>query len=295
VLDLLVRGRSNAQIAEELGISLEGAKWHVREVLEVTGAGSREEAAEIWRAENGLPRRLWRMTWSAGWVAAAFGAAVAIGVAFFVGLIAFSGDDERNGTEAPETSATAAPPTAAFTATAGSTPPAPPTVPRTLGSPSRATGVEFVDYVTAHLESNVSLRPEDLQGQLLPCASGFNTAPDCPAGAPEGTLVLSIITFQCEIGWNPLSTDAQVVDGRDQLTLHSVIRGGLQYTRPPAADATPDYWMLFMNSAPNFPPGFAVAVKDGKVVSWGRSCGPFESLATRRSEGASGYLLPPPE
>jgi hypothetical protein len=42
------------------------------------------------------------------------------------------------------------------------------------------------------------------------------------------------------------------------------------------------------------PPGLAVAIKDEKVVSFGRSCGTFESLEARRSAGSSGYLLPPP-
>ena len=33
VLDLIARGRSNTEIAEDLGLSLAGAKWHVSEVL----------------------------------------------------------------------------------------------------------------------------------------------------------------------------------------------------------------------------------------------------------------------
>jgi DNA-binding CsgD family transcriptional regulator len=52
VLDLLVRGLTNTQIAERLGISLDGAKWHVREVLTRLGVDSREEAASVWRGER---------------------------------------------------------------------------------------------------------------------------------------------------------------------------------------------------------------------------------------------------
>jgi DNA-binding CsgD family transcriptional regulator len=49
VLDLLARGRTNPQIAEALGISLPGAKWHVSEVMNKLGAASREEAVAAWR------------------------------------------------------------------------------------------------------------------------------------------------------------------------------------------------------------------------------------------------------
>ena len=33
VLELMSRGKTNTQIGEELGISLDGAKWHVSEIL----------------------------------------------------------------------------------------------------------------------------------------------------------------------------------------------------------------------------------------------------------------------
>ena len=49
VLDLLARGHTNPQIAERLGISLDGAKWHVSEVITRLGVDTREEAADYWR------------------------------------------------------------------------------------------------------------------------------------------------------------------------------------------------------------------------------------------------------
>lgn len=61
VLDLLARERTNAQVAEALGVSLAGAKWHVSEVLSILGVSSREEAAEYWRQERALHRRAGRM------------------------------------------------------------------------------------------------------------------------------------------------------------------------------------------------------------------------------------------
>jgi len=57
VLSLMARGLTNAMIAERLGISLAGAKWHVSEVLSKLGVESREEAADYWRRERRLPRR----------------------------------------------------------------------------------------------------------------------------------------------------------------------------------------------------------------------------------------------
>jgi DNA-binding CsgD family transcriptional regulator len=58
VLDLLARGYTNGQLAEALGISLDGAKWHVSEVITKLGVDTREEAAEHWRRERGIARRL---------------------------------------------------------------------------------------------------------------------------------------------------------------------------------------------------------------------------------------------
>lgn len=53
---LLQRGYTNGQIAESLGITLDGAKFHVGEIIQKLGATSREEAVILW-AER--PRRLW--------------------------------------------------------------------------------------------------------------------------------------------------------------------------------------------------------------------------------------------
>lgn len=61
VLDLLVRGHTNGQIADQLGISLDGAKWHVSEIITRLGVDSRDEAAEYWRHQNGLRMRFTRV------------------------------------------------------------------------------------------------------------------------------------------------------------------------------------------------------------------------------------------
>lgn len=65
VLRMMADGATNPAIAATLGISLDGAKWHVREILSKLQVATREEAADIWREEHGLRRRLWRQAWRA--------------------------------------------------------------------------------------------------------------------------------------------------------------------------------------------------------------------------------------
>src|SRR5215207_6964988 len=82
VLALLAKGRTNFEIAEALGISLEGAKYHVREIMGRLGVESREEAAEWWLAQR---RPLARSRRAFGWLvprlAVATGAAAVLAVA----------------------------------------------------------------------------------------------------------------------------------------------------------------------------------------------------------------------
>jgi len=51
VLRLIARGYTNAQIGEALGITLDGAKAHVREVMRKLDASSREDAVEMGSVE----------------------------------------------------------------------------------------------------------------------------------------------------------------------------------------------------------------------------------------------------
>lgn len=51
VLELVREGLTNPQIAERLGISPDGAKWHVKEILWKLDVPSREEAAR-WQPER---------------------------------------------------------------------------------------------------------------------------------------------------------------------------------------------------------------------------------------------------
>ena len=52
ILDGLAAGRSNSVIASELGITMDGVKWHVSELLGESGLSSRRDLAEWWRRET---------------------------------------------------------------------------------------------------------------------------------------------------------------------------------------------------------------------------------------------------
>jgi DNA-binding CsgD family transcriptional regulator len=58
VLDLLRRGLTNQQIADRLGISLPGARYHVSEILSKLGVDSRQEAA-AWSSVGARSRGRW--------------------------------------------------------------------------------------------------------------------------------------------------------------------------------------------------------------------------------------------
>ncbi|HEX6031442.1 MAG TPA: helix-turn-helix transcriptional regulator, partial [Tepidiformaceae bacterium] len=85
VLDLMARGKTNGEIGEALGISLDGAKWHVSEILSKLQAESREEAAEYWRRYNGLAPRFARVFRGIAGVAALRWAAAAVAASAVIG------------------------------------------------------------------------------------------------------------------------------------------------------------------------------------------------------------------
>ncbi len=132
VLDLLARGATNPEIAAALGITLDGAKWHVSDILSRLGVDAREEAAEYWRARNGLGSRLRRFARGAlpasavgRWLAGGGSAAViAVGVAVLVVVLVSQGGEDEPGTASPTETATPVA-TAVPTPQAGLSAPAP--------------------------------------------------------------------------------------------------------------------------------------------------------------------------
>jgi hypothetical protein len=58
VLDLLVEAKTNAEIASQLGFTVDGAKWHVGELLAQTGLEDRQALARWWAEEREDRRQL---------------------------------------------------------------------------------------------------------------------------------------------------------------------------------------------------------------------------------------------
>ncbi len=119
VLDLIVQGRTNAEIGERLGISLDGAKWHVSEILTRLGLETREQAAEYWRHERSAARQVAvRGGMLAGFlrvpVLAGIAAATIVGTFALVLLLVRDGDDSPPAS-APGTATVAAPTSIATT------------------------------------------------------------------------------------------------------------------------------------------------------------------------------------
>lgn len=129
VLRLIAKGHTNGEIAEQLGISLDGAKWHVSEIITRLGVATRDEAADYWNAEQSMRRKVMRLGWP--WpVAIASGLAVFACVVIFgvfVTAVFWRGDGDEG--DLP-----AASPSASVTNVPGSTP-------TTLPTPATITGL----------------------------------------------------------------------------------------------------------------------------------------------------------
>ena len=82
VLGLIRRGLTNEEIAQGLDISLDGAKYHVSQILSKLGVASREEAAAVALGE----RRRWWAAWPV-WAKIAGTATVAAAVAGLAVLV----------------------------------------------------------------------------------------------------------------------------------------------------------------------------------------------------------------
>lgn len=111
VLQLIAQRKTNPEIADALGLSLAGAKWHVAEILSKLQADSREEAAEYWRHHNGLRPRFGRIFRGAAtaslvkWAAVSAGA-VFVSLAGLAALLQLNSEDGKSGASAPTTQPT---------------------------------------------------------------------------------------------------------------------------------------------------------------------------------------------
>jgi DNA-binding CsgD family transcriptional regulator len=99
VLDLVARGYTNAQIGDALGMTLDGAKFHVSEIMGKLGFSSREEAAHWWHEYNRPAARVYRIlapltSWGLWRVAGTAAAVAAAGAIAVVAIIALQSGDE---------------------------------------------------------------------------------------------------------------------------------------------------------------------------------------------------------
>jgi DNA-binding CsgD family transcriptional regulator len=103
VLRLIAAGKTNAEIGEALGISLDGAKWHVSEILAKLDVATREEAGEWWRRREGLRARLERVLRAlvpgAGWLKVGGAVAAVSAVAALVVVVVALRDAGRHATQ----------------------------------------------------------------------------------------------------------------------------------------------------------------------------------------------------
>ena len=167
VLRLIERGHTNSEIAERLGISLQGVKWHVRELLGKYAVENREELVEAVAAERrplaGLRRRLRALLPVAGWkmAGAAVGSAVVLGSAGFAaaaiasgGAVAEKPADEIAAAETPTPT-----PTPGFVAVL-STPSAVATLPTVTGAKWTVDEARDAALAAAEAKFDTYLQPE---------------------------------------------------------------------------------------------------------------------------------------
>jgi len=102
VLRLIERGYSNSEIATALGITLDGAKFHVSEILAKLEVSSREDAVAAWKRD--APSRPWL-----AWIALGMGAAALSSGALIVFAVVRGGDDGGSNPPAAPGTVAAAP------------------------------------------------------------------------------------------------------------------------------------------------------------------------------------------
>ena len=261
VLALLRQGLTNEEIAQRLGISLDGAKWHVSEILMRLGVESRHEAA-LWSPASTQRSRfaillapigaLHKLKLSALGYAA--GAAVAGGAAvgatlLLWGVVATSGDRAA-------------------------------TSPATTPDALARSGIPEVDraidlLVHQDVDGLVSLVAFEPIGCSVEQTVG--SPPPCPPGAPERSPVDVFPMYECEGAY---STDREVV--------HQAF--GIALSRQPSAAV---YAVLRDNSADRTEDKYFIAITQdrpvqatadvtfwhvntaGNIVALQSSCGPI--------------------
>lgn len=318
VLNLLVRRYSNAEIAAELGVSLDGAKWHVREIMSILGAGTREDAAEFWREYNGLPARLRRVRAALFALPLVRPAAMAAGGLLVAGVLVAMVALLRDSNEPDTTPAAGVSPTATttqtqtpapsrtLTPTATPTAEGPPAIPREpLATHPVGTrlGNSIIDAVINAFEQQdqaaLMALVTPLQARCTTDGADYQR-PACEAGVPAGTPVDVLFGIGCEGGWLDLSLYPStnwhpMVEAPYHLyaiTDHSGPTFGLAGGDVPVID--PGAWVIFVTNDLAQPEMAAVGVTAEGVIALAYSCSSYgiRTLVQYASPDAT-YLLAP--
>jgi DNA-binding CsgD family transcriptional regulator len=91
VIRLIASGKTNFEVAQTLGITLDGAKWHLREIMARFGCDTREEAVAIWKSRR--PKTARRLLAPAAWKVVGVGAAALAGAAIIALVVASRATD----------------------------------------------------------------------------------------------------------------------------------------------------------------------------------------------------------
>jgi len=254
VLALLRRGLTNEEIAQELGISPDGVKYHVSEILRRLHVETRHEAA-AWQPAPSRPRwavllapvlaikklHLGALGYAA---AAAITAVAAVGIALLVwGLTRTSGHSEI----------------------------APPALART--------GIPAVDRaIDLLVHQDVDALIGIAQFAPIGCSAQqtVGSPPPCPAGQPDGTPVDAFPIAQCE-GAYTTSTD-QLRGAFGLALLRQPSAAVYAVLRDNSADRSRDsYWIAITQDRPSLATAdvsFWNVAADGHVVALQNECGP---------------------
>ena len=288
VLELLRQGLSNPEIAQRLGISPAGARYHVSEILGKLAVESRQEAARWRPAEGRRPwwtaafvpvTALWRQAGAlpAGLSTAATAISGGLLVAAFagLGLMAFllvrAGDEEGPRLVADST--------AVPTATAGETP--------------GRTGIAEIDVVLDALFSGEADAVRALiRYTTIPCVvevPGLGGLPLCLPDEPDGTPVEVFPVAECEGSYarpDNIENTVRWLTAPDK-ELYAVYRSrGLSW--PPG-----EYIVIFSTESMERVFASGLSLEDGRIVGLDFGCAQSpESLIEVR--GLADAVLPPP-
>lgn len=209
VIDLMAQGKTNAQIGDALGISLDGAKWHVSEILSVLGVDTREQAVGVWREQARLDRRLGRAVRAispiAGLKLAGAGAATILvaGTAVVVWLLLANGSDQSSAVPSAPPSATAEATPAPSTAT-------PTWTPFVVGTATPRVEQSDTDHA-ARQSANLVVYSDEFSDESW--ASGIHeiVAYDLDAGRPAASFRVSYSSSMKLVGRDVLFHDGTTV------------------------------------------------------------------------------------